>query len=161
MSQTALITNMFDPHDTCNVCMTGQVVRGDRPDPIRAIYLTKWLVKASYTDENEEISLVIKKNGSLTDQKNALSAPDRKILPESIFPTNQLSLFLFFGSRFGSAWVSEFIRGSPTHQRPLTHPAMFTGFSPAPGTDLGRQIPSGAASWVQLLSNMYEQLFIS
>ena len=46
--------------------MTGQVVRGDRPDPIRAIYLTKWLVKASYTDENEEISLVIKKNGSLT-----------------------------------------------------------------------------------------------
>ena len=78
--------------------MTGQGVREDHSDPVRAIHLTKWLVKASYTDENEEISLVIKKNGSLTDQKNALSAPDRKILPESIFPTNQLSLFLFFGS---------------------------------------------------------------
>ena len=85
-AQTALITNMFDPHDTCNVCMTGQGVREDHSDPVRAIHLTKWLVKASYTDENEEISLVIKKNGSLTDKKNALSAPDRKILPESIFP---------------------------------------------------------------------------
>ena len=59
-AQTAFITNMFD-HDTCNVCMTGQGVREDHSDPIRAIHLTKWLVKASYTDENEEISLVIKK----------------------------------------------------------------------------------------------------
>ena len=47
------------------------------------------------------------------------------------------------------------------HQRPLNHQTLFMGFSPARGTDLGRQIPSGAASWVQLLSNMYEQLFIS
>ena len=85
-AQTALITNMFDPHDTCNVCMTGQVVRGDRPDPIRAIYLTKWLVKASYTDENEEISLVIKKNGSLTVKKNALSVPDRQTGSDLIWP---------------------------------------------------------------------------
>ena len=78
---------MFDPHDTCNVCMTGQGVREDHSDPVRAIHLTKWLVKASYTDENEEISLVKKKNnGSLTDKKNALSAPDRKILPEFIWP---------------------------------------------------------------------------
>ena len=60
-AQTALITNMFDPHDTCNVCMTGQGVREDHSDPVRAIHLTKWLVKASYTDENEEISLVKKK----------------------------------------------------------------------------------------------------
>ena len=60
-AQTALITNMFDPHDTCNVCVTGQGVREDHSDPVRAIHLTKWLVKASYTDENEEISLVIKK----------------------------------------------------------------------------------------------------
>jgi hypothetical protein len=52
---------MFDPHDTCNACMTGQGVTEDHPDPISAIHLTKWLVKASYTDENEEISLVIKK----------------------------------------------------------------------------------------------------
>ena len=101
-AQTAFITNVFDPHDTCNACMTGQVVRGDRPDPIRAIHLTKWLVKASYTDENEEISLVIKKNGSLTDQKNALSAPDRKILPESICPTFELLDFMTVRIRFGS-----------------------------------------------------------
>ena len=60
-AQTALITNMFDPHDTCNVCITGQGVREDHSDPVRAIHLTKWLVKASYTDENEEISLVKKK----------------------------------------------------------------------------------------------------
>ena len=60
-AQTAFITNVFDPHDTCNVCMTGQGVREDHSDPVRAIHLTKWLVKASYTDENEEISLVIKK----------------------------------------------------------------------------------------------------
>jgi hypothetical protein len=71
---------MFDPHDTCsNVCMTGPGARRDHPDPIRAIHLTKWLVKAPYTDENEEISLVIKKNGSLTDKKNVLSVPDHKI----------------------------------------------------------------------------------
>jgi hypothetical protein len=38
--------------------MTDQGVREDRSDPIRAIHLAKWLVKASYTDENEEISLV-------------------------------------------------------------------------------------------------------
>ena len=57
---SALITNMFDPNDTCNVCITGQGVREDHSDPVRAIYLTKWLVKASYTDENEEISLVRK-----------------------------------------------------------------------------------------------------
>ena len=60
-AQTAFITNMFDPNDTCNVCMTGQGVREDHSDPVRAIHLTKWLVKASYTDENEEISLVRKK----------------------------------------------------------------------------------------------------
>ena len=60
-AQTALITNMFDPNDTCNVCITGQGVREDHSDPVRAIHLTKWLVKASYTDENEEISLVRKK----------------------------------------------------------------------------------------------------
>jgi hypothetical protein len=60
-AQTAFITNMFDPNDPCNVCITGQGVREDHPDPIRAIHLTKWLVKASYTDENEEISLVRKK----------------------------------------------------------------------------------------------------
>ena len=60
-AQTAFITNMFDPNDPCNVCITGQGVREDHPDPIRAIHLTKWLVKASYTDENEEISLVKKK----------------------------------------------------------------------------------------------------
>ena len=96
---------MFDPHDTCNVCITGQGVREDHSDPVRAIHLTKWLVKASYTDENEEISLVIKKNGSLTDQKNALSAPawapDRKILPESICPTFELLDFIIFRIRFG------------------------------------------------------------
>ena len=38
----------------------GPGVRRDHPGPIRAIHLTKWLVKAPYTDENEEISLVIK-----------------------------------------------------------------------------------------------------
>jgi hypothetical protein len=41
--------------------MTSQGVTEDHPDPISAIHITKWLVKASYTDENEEISLVIKK----------------------------------------------------------------------------------------------------
>jgi hypothetical protein len=110
-------------------------------------------VKASYTDENEEISLVIKKNGSLTDQKNALSAPDRKILPESIFPTNQLSLFLFFGSRFGSAWVSEFIRGSPTvlelTSRQLSgikpYPTLVNG--PCGGIDL--HIPAAAVNFTR------------
>jgi hypothetical protein len=40
-AQMAFITNMFDPHDTCNVCMTGPGVRRDHPDPIRAIHLTK------------------------------------------------------------------------------------------------------------------------
>ena len=60
-AQTALITNVFDPNDTCNVCITGQGVREDHSDPVRAIHLTKLLVKVSYTDENEEISLVIKK----------------------------------------------------------------------------------------------------
>jgi hypothetical protein len=34
--------------------VAGQGVREDHPDPVRAIHLTKWLVKASYTDENEE-----------------------------------------------------------------------------------------------------------
>ncbi len=52
---------MFDPNDTCNVCMTDQGVKEDHSDPIRAIHLTNWLVKAAYTDENEAISLVIKK----------------------------------------------------------------------------------------------------
>ena len=61
MHPPPFITNMFDPNDTCNVCITGQGVREDHSDPVRAIHLTKWLVKASYTDENEEISLVKKK----------------------------------------------------------------------------------------------------
>ena len=65
-AQTAFITNMFDPRDTCNVCMTDQGVREDRSDPIRAIHLAKWLVKASYTEENEEISLVNNLNLTVT-----------------------------------------------------------------------------------------------
>ena len=65
-AQTAFITNMFDPHDTCNVCITGPGVRRDHPDPTRAIHLTKWLVKAPYTDENEEISLALASDNDAT-----------------------------------------------------------------------------------------------
>ena len=100
-AQTALITNMFDPHDTCNVCMTGQGVREDHSDPVRAIHLTKWLVKASYTDENEEISLVKKKHGSLTVKKNALSVPDRQTGSDLICPWFKLLDFIIFRIRFG------------------------------------------------------------
>ena len=94
--------NLIDPPDTSNGYISRQGVREDHSDPVRAIHLTKWLVKASYIDENEEISLVIKKNGSLTDKKNALSAPDRKILPESICPTFELLDFMTVRIRFGS-----------------------------------------------------------
>ena len=82
---------MFDPHDTCNVCMTGQGVREDHPDPVRAIYLTKWLVKASYTDENEEISLVANKNESLADPHGRnLTWIAKSSRIYSIFPTFKL-----------------------------------------------------------------------
>jgi hypothetical protein len=35
-------------------------LREDHPDPVSTGNLTKWLVAASYTDENEENSLVTK-----------------------------------------------------------------------------------------------------
>ena len=37
----------------------------------------------------------------MTDKKNALSVPDRKILPESICPTFELLDFIIFRIRFG------------------------------------------------------------
>ena len=88
---------MFDPHDTCNVCMTGRGVREDHPDPVRAIYLTKWLVTAPYTDENEEISLVRKKRIFGKSSRSEFD-PDRQILPDSIFPTFKLLDFIILGS---------------------------------------------------------------
>ena len=91
---------MFDPHDTCNVCMTGQGVREDHSDPVRAIQLTKWLVKASYIDENEEISLVRKKRIFGRSSRSEFD-PDRQILPDSIFPTFKLLDFIIFRIRFG------------------------------------------------------------
>jgi hypothetical protein len=55
---TALIMNLFDHPNTSDGCISRQGVREDHSDPVSTINLTKWLMAASYTDENEEISLV-------------------------------------------------------------------------------------------------------
>ena len=56
---TALIMNLFDHPNTSDGCIFRQGVRKDHSDPVSTINLTKWLMAASYTDENEEISLVM------------------------------------------------------------------------------------------------------
>ena len=68
--------------------------------PIGAILSA--LAPRQVTETHAPCSHSEKKNGSLTDQKNALWAPDRKILPESICPTFELLDFMTVRIRFGS-----------------------------------------------------------
>ena len=80
--------NLIDPPDTSNGYISRQGVREDHSDPVRAIHLTKWLVKASYTDENEEISLV-RKNGSLADPhgRNLIRIAKSSRILSSFYPS--------------------------------------------------------------------------
>ena len=87
---------MFDPYDTCTVCMTGQGVREDHSDPVGAIYLTKWLVKASYTDENEEISLVNKKFRTLTVNHDRNFGTTTSILRQTLLRHVKIIILKYF-----------------------------------------------------------------
>ena len=88
--------NLFDPPDTSNGYISRQGVREDHSDPTRTINLTKWVVTAPYTDENEEISPPNKKIRTLTVNYDRNFGTTTSILRQTLFRHVKIIILKYF-----------------------------------------------------------------
>ena len=88
--------NLFDPPDTSNGYISRQGVREDDSDPTCTINLTKWVVTAPYTDENEEISPPNKKIRTLTVNYDRNFGTTTSILRQTLFRHVKIIILKYF-----------------------------------------------------------------